>query len=795
MRLYGAIHKVEPQSDGTVKVEGIASTEAIDDQGEIVRADAMRNAIPDYMRFPALREMHQLSAAGTTLEADVGDDGATRIFAHVVDPVAVSKVKSRVYRGFSIGGQVTERDTVNRKIITGITLNEISLVDRPANPEAILDCWKAGGNIEGTDDMKPLATLGDTPAGEKLAAVAAMLEPVQVWACGIPDHRHTAKGDAVKCLSMQGVIKAATASTPADLRIEFPGTSADHPENAEHAEGATAQEAPDGTEAAADGETRAAAGPGDAATALEAAREAMERANAVLAGPEEEAAAKAKDDDGDDAGDYGDVEYADSGLQADGKKRYPIDTAEHIRAAWSYINKPENCSKYGSGDCAKVKAKIVAAWKEHVDKDGPPSASEKSSSISEFSEFLNALVDEEVSLSAIITSLHKTITDPEQLEALVSSVFEKGARHGATDQVHLDNAEYCCAKAMGTRSASKTEKMDIADAHKAVLDAGATSISAPASHSAPTNATQDTSKAVLDEGATHIEAPPSSPPPRNATQDTGHNAETEAPQTSAGKVPESPMPKASDQELLDDGINKVRSSIATLSKASEVGEIVDILASAEAMKKAGAPPHHILMDMAHRSLKAFSSGSTCKADAPDPERHSDMDMTRVHKAHYHIGQVGGGKCAAANEIPGGWVRPDSDGDYDGDRASRSSKAIAGDDLAKALTEKTAENALLTKTLAEIVPLMTAMHKRIEQIAETPIPPRAIARTAGASMTKAADNSMADQGELSPAQVTEALARMSKEEQTLTMIKASQRTPIVVRSIATPAQHRENFPAR
>jgi hypothetical protein len=108
MRLYGAISKVEPLDDGTVRVHGIATTEAVDDQGEIVRAAAIRAAIPDYMRFPALREMHQLSAAGTTLEAEVDDDGITRIVAHVVDPVAVSKVKNQVYRGFSIGGRVTQ---------------------------------------------------------------------------------------------------------------------------------------------------------------------------------------------------------------------------------------------------------------------------------------------------------------------------------------------------------------------------------------------------------------------------------------------------------------------------------------------------------------------------------------------------------------------------------------------------------------------------------------------------------------------------------------------------------------
>jgi hypothetical protein len=832
MRLYGAINKVEPQSDGTVKVEGIASTEAVDDQGEVVRADAMRAAIPDYMRFPALREMHQLSAAGTTLEAEVGDDGCTRIVAHVVDPVAVSKVKTLTYRGFSIGGQVTERDTANRKIITGITLNEISLVDRPANPEAILDCWKASTfpqydnqsafdpkavgherqgmtpppegwaafdaakQLKGTKDMEPLATLGETPAGEKLAALAAMLEPVQVWACGVADHQHAAKGDAVKCLEKRasGVRTAPDgdpelAGSPDEAEMAAAAAKAYSTESA--AEGATAQEPPGDADPPTDGEKRAAASPGEAQTALEAAREAMDRANALLAGPE--AAAKAKDDKPE--GDYGDVSYADEGLQADGKKRYPIDTEEHIRAAWSYINKPKNCAKYEGGDCAKVKAKIVAAWKDKIDQDGPPSASGKAASISEFGDFLDALIDEQVSLSAIITSLHKTITDPEQLEALVSSVFEKGARHGATDQVHLDNAEYCCAKAMATKSASKTEKMDIADAHKAVLDAGATSLSAPASHSAPHNATQDTGKAVLDSGATSIAAPPSSPPPRNATQDTGRNAETQAPQTSAGKVPESPMPKASDQELLEDAINKVGASIATLSKAGEQpGEIIEILASAETMKKAGAPPHHILMDMAHRSLKAFSNGSTCKADAPDPERHTDMDMTRVHKAHYHLGRVGGGQCDTDEDVAG--RMPSFKGTGEG--ASSSAKAITGDDLAKALADKTSENALLTKTLSEIVPLMASMHARIEEnalltkrIADTPMPPRAIARTAGASLTKAADNGLVDQAP----DLVSALAQMTPEEQTLTMIKATQRNPILVRSLATPAQQRENFPAR
>jgi hypothetical protein len=129
--------KVEPLDDSTIKVLGIATTETKDDQGEVVKAEAMREALPDYMRFPALREIHQLSAAGTTLEADVGNDNITRIVAHVVDPIAVSKVQNQVYRGFSIGGRVTKRAPGDPKTIAGLVLNEISLVDRPANPEAV----------------------------------------------------------------------------------------------------------------------------------------------------------------------------------------------------------------------------------------------------------------------------------------------------------------------------------------------------------------------------------------------------------------------------------------------------------------------------------------------------------------------------------------------------------------------------------------------------------------------------------------------------------------------------------
>ena len=134
-KLYADLSKVEEQDDGTIKVWGYASTAAVDSDGETVTADAMKAALPGYMKWGAVREMHQAKAAGSAIEAEVQDDGRTWFGAHVVDSEAVKKVKAGVYKGFSIGGKVTSRDEMAKTTITGINLVEVSLVDRPANPE------------------------------------------------------------------------------------------------------------------------------------------------------------------------------------------------------------------------------------------------------------------------------------------------------------------------------------------------------------------------------------------------------------------------------------------------------------------------------------------------------------------------------------------------------------------------------------------------------------------------------------------------------------------------------------
>ncbi len=57
---------------------------------------------------------------------------------------------------------------------------------------------------------------------------------------------------------------------------------------------------------------------------------------------------------------YGNVTYADP---KNGK--YPIDTEEHVRAAWSYINMPKNAAKYSSSELSAIKGRIRSAMRRH----------------------------------------------------------------------------------------------------------------------------------------------------------------------------------------------------------------------------------------------------------------------------------------------------------------------------------------------------------------------------------------------------------------------------------------------
>ena len=97
-----------------------------------------------------------------------------------------------------------------------------------------------------------------------------------------------------------------------------------------------------------------------------------------------------------------------------------------------------------------------------------------------------------------------------------------------------------------------------------------------------------------------------------------------------------------------------------------------------------------------------------------------------------------------------------------------------------------EKTALVKALSDIVPLLDRLSRRVDDIARTPLPPLTMAR-GSVSVSKQQDGGgtgSAGDSPLSPEAIASALAKMSKEEQTLTLIKASYVNPIPVHGAVT-----------
>lgn len=125
-------------------VSGYASTPSIDSDGERVSLAAIKAALPEYMEYGNIREMHQLKAVGVAEEAHVDDVGLF-LTAKIVGDDAWAKCVAGVYKGFSIGGKKTAK---RGNTITGINMTEISVVDRPANPDCKFNVAKSVKDVD-----------------------------------------------------------------------------------------------------------------------------------------------------------------------------------------------------------------------------------------------------------------------------------------------------------------------------------------------------------------------------------------------------------------------------------------------------------------------------------------------------------------------------------------------------------------------------------------------------------------------------------------------------------------------
>ena len=190
---YFAITKADKNEDGTLMVYGKATDDSLDIDEQICDPVWLDTAMPNWFKTGGnIREQHSSIAAGVAKEYEKKADGHY-INVLVVDPVSVKKVDSGVLKGFSIGIKSPRviRDTkaANGRIIDG-QIVEVSLVDRPANPNCQLvlaksvdgesGVWKVEELIEKSDEVTPETTevVAEVVAEEAVVEAAVEEAPV-----------------------------------------------------------------------------------------------------------------------------------------------------------------------------------------------------------------------------------------------------------------------------------------------------------------------------------------------------------------------------------------------------------------------------------------------------------------------------------------------------------------------------------------------------------------------------------------------------------------------------------------
>ena len=172
---YAAIIKQEKQDDGSLLVYGKATDDSLDIDQQICDDTWLSSAMPEWFKSGGnIREQHSSIAAGVAKEYESKPDGHY-ISVLVVDPVSVKKVESGVLKGFSIGIKsprvVRDQKAANGRIIDG-QIVEVSLVDRPANPNAKLMLAKS---VEGEANLVQVEELVEIeqPTGTKEKSMLA----------------------------------------------------------------------------------------------------------------------------------------------------------------------------------------------------------------------------------------------------------------------------------------------------------------------------------------------------------------------------------------------------------------------------------------------------------------------------------------------------------------------------------------------------------------------------------------------------------------------------------------------
>lgn len=143
----GDISKYDETPDGLI-VHGIASSPALDLDAQIADPTWLKSALPEWQQWGNVRAMHTSVAAGVGKELVHGQGDKWELKSLIVDDDTIKKIRTGVYKGYSVGikGARTVKDAAapGGRIVGG-KIVEISVVDRPCNPDSVMSIAKAHG--------------------------------------------------------------------------------------------------------------------------------------------------------------------------------------------------------------------------------------------------------------------------------------------------------------------------------------------------------------------------------------------------------------------------------------------------------------------------------------------------------------------------------------------------------------------------------------------------------------------------------------------------------------------------
>lgn len=162
------IVKSERDENGDLIVYGKATGPDLDLDGQICDPGWLKSAMPSWMEFGNVREMHQPIAAGIgVLLEEQGNDWL--LTSKCIDPNTARKIESGVLKGYSVGiknPQVTKDAAAPGGRIVGGNIIEVSYVDRPCNPTAKMTICKGASAVEMLPAEAPADDTISEPAGD-----------------------------------------------------------------------------------------------------------------------------------------------------------------------------------------------------------------------------------------------------------------------------------------------------------------------------------------------------------------------------------------------------------------------------------------------------------------------------------------------------------------------------------------------------------------------------------------------------------------------------------------------------